>query len=631
MTKSATRGNETLGLASTGAESIPYFYSRSQRKAYELVVEAIKSQNAFFVLIGEAGIGKTTFLEHINRQLPKDQNSLSFKVSGSHLSVEDFIAQLSDYFRAEFNAGNDEGRSLSEVTNNLGRGLGVPASRILANVGAIFLDKLQLDKPLLILIDDAHELPVRTVRALVQLNEVRNTSNRAERGNLLFILAGRPKLRELLKSSFAGCEPAVHRLGPLEPDELPEYFQIRLPEVIGSNDVGNSELECIATSSKGNPARINASCSVPTKAPKRRRRDTSKTLKVDRNEVRPAPVDSSSGRQQMPNLDAEREAPSKKRRGNRLSQERSPESGLQQLLSEAKQQFWEGRLITPEGDNALETCRKILTLDPDSLDAATGIASIKKEITHLAFEAKARGDWKALRQHLEVILSIDPTDQDAQQAHANLQYEAAVDTLQSALVQRKNVLGDDLQPKHRSDSPSPIVPRQVAFSAMFGLVLFFGGGFLIHQKYEQGTFRVPYIAATSTKPLQSAGKLKQMEAEIGRLLQLKAAHMQQAVVGQGKRDWTAARAELEQVLAIDDSDEAAQAMLFEVVQAQEVEAEVNALLQLAAEQFSAGQLTSLEGDSALASYREVLSYEPQHTEALAGIERIKAVYMERAV
>ncbi|MDH3691822.1 MAG: hypothetical protein OEU36_20460, partial [Gammaproteobacteria bacterium] len=111
--------------------------------------------------------------------------------------------------------------------------------------------------------------------------------------------------------------------------------------------------------------------------------------------------------------------------------------------------------------------------------------------------------------------------------------------------------------------------------------------------------------------------------------QIKAVYWQRAVAAQSEEDWVTAWGEWEQVLAIDGEDEAARSELANVVEAEALEAEINRLLQLAGEQFSAGRLTSPQGDSALASYRAILNHEPQHAEALAGIEQIKAVYMER--
>lgn len=85
------------------------------------------------------------------------------------------------------------------------------------------------------------------------------------------------------------------------------------------------------------------------------------------------------------------------------------------LLSEAEQHLATLRYTLPIGDNALDTYRKVLKLDPDNTQALQGIEHIRSSFLRWAGSARARGDLTRARRHLETALTIDPSDDRARQ------------------------------------------------------------------------------------------------------------------------------------------------------------------------------------------------------------------------
>lgn len=68
------------------------------------------------------------------------------------------------------------------------------------------------------------------------------------------------------------------------------------------------------------------------------------------------------------------------------------ERHVMELLNLAKKQMSAKRLTTPSGNNALETYRKVLRLEPENEGAKMGIQQIKKQYGKWADAAISRGD-----------------------------------------------------------------------------------------------------------------------------------------------------------------------------------------------------------------------------------------------
>jgi formylglycine-generating enzyme required for sulfatase activity len=79
----------------------------------------------------------------------------------------------------------------------------------------------------------------------------------------------------------------------------------------------------------------------------------------------------------------------------------------QAMLRRADQQFVANRLTLPAGDNALQSYREILAIDPTHPEARAGIEAIRVREVELAESAEARGDLvKALSYYSRALLVV---------------------------------------------------------------------------------------------------------------------------------------------------------------------------------------------------------------------------------
>ncbi len=84
---------------------------------------------------------------------------------------------------------------------------------------------------------------------------------------------------------------------------------------------------------------------------------------------------------------------------------------LDELLLRAERQLKRQRLSSPEGDNALETFRRVLELEPGNAAALTGMAEITSKYTLWAEAAVRNRDWLAAKNNLEKAVAINPEDE----------------------------------------------------------------------------------------------------------------------------------------------------------------------------------------------------------------------------
>ncbi|MGH8522820.1 MAG: tetratricopeptide repeat protein, partial [Gammaproteobacteria bacterium] len=81
---------------------------------------------------------------------------------------------------------------------------------------------------------------------------------------------------------------------------------------------------------------------------------------------------------------------------------------VQGLLSKAEQQFVASRLTAPKGDNALETYKAILDLDPGNAKSRDGLRAIAKHYHTLAGDRQRAGDLKAALSFVDEALNVEP-------------------------------------------------------------------------------------------------------------------------------------------------------------------------------------------------------------------------------
>ncbi len=93
--------------------------------------------------------------------------------------------------------------------------------------------------------------------------------------------------------------------------------------------------------------------------------------------------------------------------------ERSPERQVAALLVLAESQISARRLSFPADNNALQTYREVMQLEPENEGAKQGIQKIKSQYSLWAQAARNRGDWEKAKSYVRRAVAIDPNDSAA--------------------------------------------------------------------------------------------------------------------------------------------------------------------------------------------------------------------------
>ena len=186
-----------------------YFFPASAHiKVIEVFKYGFLKKEGFMILTGEPGLGKTLLIKLILKNLPENYEKIFFLTPT--LSPHELILSISQKLNL-----------ISEKENI--------SKEILLNLLQKYLESLEKEgKTLLIIIDEAQNLPLET------LEELRLLSNfETERNKLIqFFLAGQPLLAEKLKSyqlyQLAQRIAIWENLTPFNKNETGEYVKFRL-------------------------------------------------------------------------------------------------------------------------------------------------------------------------------------------------------------------------------------------------------------------------------------------------------------------------------------------------------------------------------------------------------------------
>lgn len=187
-----------------------YFFPASAHiKVIEVFKYGFLKKEGFMVLIGEPGLGKTLLIKLILKHLPADYEKISFL--SPTLSPYELIL------------------SISQKLNLISEGENKFSKEFLLNLLQKYLENLEKEaKTLLIIIDEAQNLPIET------LEELRLLSNfETEQKKLIqFFLVGQSLLGEKLRSyqlhQLAQRITIWENLTPFNKEESGEYVKFRL-------------------------------------------------------------------------------------------------------------------------------------------------------------------------------------------------------------------------------------------------------------------------------------------------------------------------------------------------------------------------------------------------------------------
>lgn len=219
-----------------------FFYgSRSHNKAMAYLHYGLKQAEGFIVITGPVGAGKSMIISHLLDQL-NASNVVAANLLTSNIEPQDLLSQILSAFRIE---PEGEGRT----------------GEIEAFEDYLF-DQLNRGRRVLLIIDEAQNLPFKT------LEELRMLSNIDYEGTPLFqvFLVGQPEFRAMIESDrleqLRQRVIASYHLENLSDGETRDYIQHRL-SVAGWEDdptFDDGAFKKIHEETGGLPRRINTLC-----------------------------------------------------------------------------------------------------------------------------------------------------------------------------------------------------------------------------------------------------------------------------------------------------------------------------------------------------------------------------------
>ncbi|MEE4242095.1 MAG: AAA family ATPase [Desulfopila sp.] len=219
--------NESLYLNCYGLTSAPFrlspdpeffFPSKPHIAARKVLKYAIQNDEGFMILSGPAGTGKTLLLRVLLQETGKGK--ITTVLTNPVLSPSGLLHQI-----------------LLEL------GLKVDASigeeNLLATFQKVLLKIASLNKDILVIVDEAQNIPLKTLEYLRMLSNIETN----QRKLLQILLTGQPELEDLLKDprlAQLSQRIAVHEtLRPFSATETLEYVNYRLAKA-GRGDLGLS-------------------------------------------------------------------------------------------------------------------------------------------------------------------------------------------------------------------------------------------------------------------------------------------------------------------------------------------------------------------------------------------------------
>jgi putative secretion ATPase (PEP-CTERM system associated) len=217
-----------------------FFSSRTHRRAMSYLVYGAHQGEGFIVITGEVGAGKTMLARMLARKL-ESQNLVMAQVVSTQLEADDMVRMVT----SAFGLPHDDSKA-----------------RLLRSLEQFLLGCYKQGRRALLLVDEAQNLPLRSVEELRMLSNFQHD----DKPLLQSFLLGQPEFRRTLQSPaleqlrqrvIASCH-----LGPIEESETKAYITHRLKLVGWNGDpsFGEDTFPAIHQYSGGIPRKINLVC-----------------------------------------------------------------------------------------------------------------------------------------------------------------------------------------------------------------------------------------------------------------------------------------------------------------------------------------------------------------------------------
>jgi len=236
---------EHFGLSAKPFQLSPdanfFFPSKEHKRALSFLEYGLEQADGFIVITGDVGTGKTTIVQALLSAIdPKD--AMVANLVTTQLQEDDLMHLVAANFGLRVNANSK--------------------ALLLRDLERLFIQQVQEDRRVLLIVDEAQNLPPRSVE------ELRMLSNFQYKGRPLvqIFLLGQEEFRNtLLSDGFEQLRQrviATYHLNPLDADETRTYIEHRLTcaGYRGRPNFTDGAYGSIFRASEGVPRRINNLC-----------------------------------------------------------------------------------------------------------------------------------------------------------------------------------------------------------------------------------------------------------------------------------------------------------------------------------------------------------------------------------
>lgn len=219
-----------------------FFYpSKEHRRALSFLQYGIEQADGFIVITGDVGTGKTTLVQALLDEIDSD-SALVANIVTSQLAEDDLLQLVA--------------MNLGLRVNNNSKAL------LLKDLERLFIQRFQEGRRVLLIVDEAQNLPPRSVEELRMLTNLQHQG----RPMVQVFLLGQEEFRgTLLSEGFEQLRQrviATYHLNPLNESETRTYIEHRL-ETVGwqrKPDITDAAFPAIHRFTDGVPRRINNLC-----------------------------------------------------------------------------------------------------------------------------------------------------------------------------------------------------------------------------------------------------------------------------------------------------------------------------------------------------------------------------------
>ena len=225
------------------------FRSESHANAFELLQYAVQRREGFAVITGDIGTGKTTLCRALLEQL--DQRVFSALVLNPFVSENDLLRLVLQDFGV-----------ISREQVRSGLLLGVSKQELIDTLNEFLLSLLPLGASAVLIIDEAQNLPLRTLEQIRLLSNLETDKEKL----IQIVLVGQLNLATLLRSpDLRQLDQRVairYQVKPLSRNEVASYIIHRLTIAGGAHAVTftHEAVNQVHKASKGIPRLINLIC-----------------------------------------------------------------------------------------------------------------------------------------------------------------------------------------------------------------------------------------------------------------------------------------------------------------------------------------------------------------------------------